>query len=108
MICGAAGCCVHARRGFDLANETEYDKWFPLLSNPRALSVQSEWAGLAGELVAQSNESVTTIIPHGMQKRSLCFPVLMLKMTILPRQARDKPRENSKTGPFYQVHPARI
>jgi hypothetical protein len=48
-----------------LGNETEYDTWFPVISNPRALSVQSDWAGLAGRLVAKSNQTITTVIPHG-------------------------------------------
>ena len=50
--------------GFDMANETEYDRWFPLLSNPRALAIQAAWAGSAGKLVA-SGGNFTTIVPHG-------------------------------------------
>ena len=50
--------------GFDMANETEYDRWFPLLSNPRALAIQAAWAGSAGKLVA-SGSNFTTIVPHG-------------------------------------------
>ena len=51
--------------GFDLANETEYDRWWPFLSNPRALSIQSSWAGSAGRLVEQSPLNFTTVVPHG-------------------------------------------
>jgi hypothetical protein len=50
--------------GFDLANETEYDQWFPFLSNPRALHIQSTWAGSAGRLV-RSGPAFTTRVPHG-------------------------------------------
>ena len=51
--------------GFDLANETEYDRWWPILSNPRALSIQAAWAGSAGRLVEQSPLNFTTRVPHG-------------------------------------------
>lgn len=47
-----------------MANETEYDRWWPLLSNPRALIIQAEWAGSAGKLVA-SGGNFTTVVPHG-------------------------------------------
>ena len=50
--------------GFDLANETEYDRWFPLLSNPLALKIQSDWAGSAGRLV-KSGPTFVTRVPHG-------------------------------------------
>ena len=50
--------------GFDIANQTEYDRWFPFLSNPRALHIQSAWAGSAGRLV-QSGPTFTTRVPHG-------------------------------------------
>jgi hypothetical protein len=51
--------------GFDLANETEYNRWWPLLSNQRALGIQSAWAGSAGRLVAQARRNFTTRVPHG-------------------------------------------
>ena len=50
--------------GFDLANATEYDRWFPFLSNPRALSIQSAWADSTGRLVS-SGQTFTTRVPHG-------------------------------------------
>eukprot|EP01052_Picozoa_sp_SAG31_P020977 SAG31_NODE_1600_length_7791_cov_15.201508_5_plen_214_part_00 len=63
----AAWCTVSAPLvlGFDTGNTTEYDRWFPILSNKRALAVQADWAGLAGRLIAQSDENVTTVVPHG-------------------------------------------
>ena len=51
--------------GFDLANDTEYDRWWPILSNPRALAIQAAWAGSAGRLVEQSSQTFTTRVPHG-------------------------------------------
>lgn len=51
--------------GFDLANETEYNRWWPLLSNPRALFIQSAWAGSAGKLVKQADRNFSTRVPHG-------------------------------------------
>ena len=50
--------------GFDMANDTEYDRWFPFLSNPRALHIQSTWAGSAGRLV-RAGPTFTTRVPHG-------------------------------------------
>lgn len=51
--------------GFDLANETEYNRWWPLLSNQRALGIQGAWAGSAGRLVTQARHNFTTRVPHG-------------------------------------------
>ena len=48
-----------------MLNETEYDRWFPIISNTLALEVQADWAGVAGRLVARSAETVTTVVPHG-------------------------------------------
>ena len=50
--------------GFDLANETEYDRWFPFLSNTLALKIQAAWAGSAGRLVS-SGPTFRTRVPHG-------------------------------------------
>lgn len=64
----AGWCTVSAPLilGFDLGNDTEYDRWWPLLSNRRALGVQAEWAGVAGKLLsAESPPTLTSVIPHG-------------------------------------------
>ena len=63
----AAWCTVSAPLvlGLDMGNETEMETWFPIISNPRALAIQADWAGLAGKLLAASDENVTTVVPHG-------------------------------------------
>eukprot|EP01116_Phalansterium_solitarium_P006537 TRINITY_DN18871_c0_g1_i1.p1 TRINITY_DN18871_c0_g1~~TRINITY_DN18871_c0_g1_i1.p1 ORF type:complete len:430 (-),score=107.71 TRINITY_DN18871_c0_g1_i1:154-1443(-) len=43
--------------GFDLSNMTEYDTWWPLVSNRDAIAINQAWAGEAGHLVAQSQDS---------------------------------------------------
>lgn len=70
----AAWCTVSSPLilGFDLANETEYDRWWPVISNPRALAVQADWAGLAGRLVA-TGPQFTTCVPHGASCETLNF-----------------------------------
>lgn len=62
----AAWCTVSSPLilGFDLGNETEYDRWFPVITNARALRVQASWAGLAGALL-QSGPTFRTVVPHG-------------------------------------------
>ena len=44
---------------------TEYDRWFPYLSNSRALGIQAAWFGAAGRLVAVAPTSFATVVPHG-------------------------------------------
>jgi len=63
----AAWCTVSAPLilGFDMGNRTEYDKWFPVVSNPLALEVQADWAGLAGKLLARATTNWTGIVPMG-------------------------------------------
>lgn len=51
--------------GFDLGNDTEYARWFPIVSNPLALRIQSSWAGLAGRLVQVSGRTFRSVVPHG-------------------------------------------
>ena len=51
--------------GFDLGNDTEYARWFPIVSNPLALRIQSSWAGLAGRLVQVSEHTFRSVVPHG-------------------------------------------
>jgi len=62
----AAWCTVSSPLvlGFDLGNDTEYDRWFPVISNPRALEIQAAWAGLAGKML-QAGPTFKTIVPHG-------------------------------------------
>lgn len=50
---------------YDLGNLTEYDAWWPVVSNTRAIAVQQAWAGSPGALVAQSNASYTALTYHG-------------------------------------------
>jgi hypothetical protein len=47
-----------------MGNNTEYDTWWPILSNKLALEIQGNWAGLAGRLVS-SGPGFTTVVPHG-------------------------------------------
>jgi hypothetical protein len=70
----AAWCSVSSPLilGFDLANETEYDRWWPVISNPTALAVQADWAGLAGRLVA-AGPDFRTAVPHGASCETLDF-----------------------------------
>ena len=42
--------------GLDMGNQTEMETWFPIISNQRALAIQADWAGLAGKLLAASEE----------------------------------------------------
>jgi alpha-galactosidase len=50
---------------FDLSNLTEYDTWWPVVANPRAIAINQAWAGSPGFLAAQSNGSYTTLVYHG-------------------------------------------
>jgi hypothetical protein len=50
---------------FDLRNATEYATWFPIVSNRAALAINSAWAGSAGALVAQSQQSWKGSVHHG-------------------------------------------
>jgi hypothetical protein len=62
----AAWCTVSSPLilGFDLGNETEYARWFPVISNQLALRIQSSWAGLAGKMLL-AGPPFTTVVPHG-------------------------------------------
>eukprot|EP00054_Salpingoeca_dolichothecata_P005750 m.36015 g.36015 ORF g.36015 m.36015 type:complete len:247 (-) comp15888_c0_seq2:105-845(-) len=63
----AAWCVVSSPLilGFDLGNMTEYDTWFPIISNPRALAINQAWYGSAGRLVAMSSTNHSAVIPQG-------------------------------------------
>jgi hypothetical protein len=50
---------------FDVRNTTEYNTWFPIVSNRVALAINSLWAGSAGMLVAQSQELWEGTVHHG-------------------------------------------
>lgn len=62
----AAWCTVSSPLilGFDLGNDTEYDRWWPVVANPLALQIQASWAGLAGKLL-QQGDPFQTMVPHG-------------------------------------------
>lgn len=51
--------------GFDLSNETEYDTWWPIVSNTEAIAVNQAWAGSAGRLVAASPDSFSGPVGRG-------------------------------------------
>eukprot|EP00729_Bicosta_minor_P020036 gene20036-7338_t len=63
----AAWCSVSSPLilGFDIGNETEYNRWFPVIANQLALRIQASWAGLAGKLVQASSQTFKTVVPHG-------------------------------------------
>jgi hypothetical protein len=88
---------VDGRAGFDMANQTEYDRWFPLLSNPRALSIQAAWAGSAGKLVA-SGGNFTTIVPHGCSCEAMSDVKGLPEWTVW-RRARPLPGCGAATAP---------
>lgn len=50
---------------FDMTNETEYDTWWPVVSNPAAIAINQAWAGSAGKLAAQSTQLWSGRVPHG-------------------------------------------
>ena len=62
----AAWCTVSAPLilGFDLGNTTEYDTWWPIVSNTRALAIQADFAGVAGRLLG-TGPLFSTRVPHG-------------------------------------------
>jgi hypothetical protein len=41
--------------GLDLTNTSEYDMWWPIISNTEAIAINQAWAGEAGHLVAASS-----------------------------------------------------
>lgn len=51
--------------GYDLANASEYARWWPIVSNAEALAINAAWAGEAGRLVAASPQQWTGPVPHG-------------------------------------------
>jgi hypothetical protein len=70
----AAWCTVSSPLvlGFDLGNETEYERWYPIIAHPLALSIQAAYSQSAGKgpritgrFLAQSTRSITTVVPHG-------------------------------------------
>ena len=70
----AAWCSVSSPLilGFDLGSETEYDRWFPIISHPLALTIHAAYSQSAGKgpyitgrFLAQSTRTITTIVPHG-------------------------------------------
>lgn len=50
---------------FDVANDTEYATWWPIISNTRAIGINQAWAGSAGALVAASPSSWSGAVHHG-------------------------------------------
>lgn len=42
--------------GLDLTNTTEYDMWWPIISNTEAIAINQAWAGEAGHLIAASTD----------------------------------------------------
>lgn len=68
----AAWCTVSSPLilAFDLGNTTEYDKWFPYITNRLALKIQGSWAGLAGKLL-QAGPVFDTVVPHGASCETL-------------------------------------
>lgn len=51
--------------GYDLSNTTEYNTWWPIVSNAEALAINAAWAGEAGRLVLASDATYTGPVPHG-------------------------------------------
>lgn len=63
--------------GLDLANMTEYDTWWPVVSNTEAIAVNQAWAGEAGRMLAVSDESTAFNVPAGRvceEYRNLTLP----------------------------------
>lgn len=42
--------------GFDLTNRTLYDELYPIIANKRVISINQQWAGNSGVLVANSSQ----------------------------------------------------
>lgn len=63
----AAWCVVSLplTLSFDIANLTEYDTWWPIVSNTRAIAINQAWNGSPGGLAAQSNVSFNALVYHG-------------------------------------------
>ena len=67
--------------GFDLTNISLYDLLYPVIANPTALSINSQWAGHAGLLVANSTSYFAAPTAHGASGKinpkhpNVIFPV---------------------------------
>lgn len=51
--------------GFDMSNMTEYDMWWPIVSNTEVIAVNQLYNGEAGHLVAQSTGTYTGPVSMG-------------------------------------------
>ena len=49
--------------GFDLTNHTLYDELYPIVANKRVISINQQWAGNAGMLVANSTQYFRCVQP---------------------------------------------
>merc|ERR1712139_379067 len=44
---------------FDITNDTEVERLWPIIANKKALSINSQWAGEAGHVLKRSGETFT-------------------------------------------------
>jgi len=51
--------------GIDVTNRTEYDMWWPIVSNTEAIAINQQWAGEAGHLIAAASELYTGPVNAG-------------------------------------------
>eukprot|EP01048_Picozoa_sp_COSAG05_P015498 COSAG05_NODE_1876_length_3913_cov_86.680126_5_plen_169_part_00 len=95
----AAWCVTSAPLvlGFDLTNTTLMDKIYPIVANPRAISINQAWAGHPGRLVSNASETFVAPTAHGAgstcgarAKRpceNVTFPVTQIWTKPLPANA---------------------
>jgi hypothetical protein len=87
----------------DFQNKTATDSVWHIVSNTHAIAVNQAWAGHPGTTFELGNSSTGTamITLEGNEVRKRHFlSHLYIKCIILPRQARDEHRENSKKVPL--------
>ena len=51
--------------GFDLTNNSLYDELYPIIANKQAVSINQQWAGNPGNLVANATEYREYLTEHG-------------------------------------------
>jgi hypothetical protein len=63
----AAWCTVSSplTLSFDMSNTTLYNALFPIITHPKALAINQDWAGSAGFLAKQSTDIWTGDVYHG-------------------------------------------
>ena len=70
--------------GFDLANNTLYDQLYPIVANKLAISINQQWLGNPGNLVANSSEYHEYYTEHGAgggvlpEQRTDLYPTWMI------------------------------